>query len=47
MKIGQRPGKVTLADFKGQLNRPYEFFKPVDDDWVSSHEWLELILVSG
>ena len=22
MKIGQRPGKVTLADFKGQLNRP-------------------------
>ena len=39
MKIGQSPGKVTLADFKGQLNRPYHkfFFKSVDDDfgWAS------------
>jgi len=35
MKIGQSPGKVTLADFKGQLNRPYHkfFFKSVDDDF--------------
>ena len=34
MKISQSPGKVTLADFKGQLNRPYHkfFFKAMDDD---------------
>lgn len=34
MKIGSSPAKVTLADFKGQLNRPYHkfFFKSVDDD---------------
>ncbi len=34
LKINASPGKVTLADFKGQLNRPYHkfFFKSVDDD---------------
>lgn len=35
MKIPQNPGKVTLSDFKGQLNRTYQkfFFKSVDDDF--------------
>ncbi len=35
MKISQNPSKVTLADFKGQLNRSYQkfFFKSVDDDF--------------
>ena len=34
MKINSSPSKVTLADFKEQLNRPYHkfFFKAVDDD---------------
>jgi segment polarity protein dishevelled len=34
MKISQSPAKVTLADFKGQLNRSYHkfFFKAMDDD---------------
>ncbi len=35
MKISQPPTKVSLADFKGQLNRSYQkfFFKSVDDDF--------------
>lgn len=35
MKIPTSPGSVTLADFKGQLNRSYHkfFFKSVDDDF--------------
>ena len=35
MKILKSPEKVTLGDFKGQLNKMYQkfFFKSVDDDF--------------
>lgn len=35
MKISKQPEKVTLGDFKGQLNRTYIkfFFKSEDDDF--------------
>lgn len=35
MKIPKSPEKVTLGDFKGQLNKPFQkfFFKSVDDDF--------------
>ena len=34
MKIPTSPSKVTLKDFKEQLNRPYKkfFFRSKDDD---------------
>ena len=38
MKIMESPSKVTLKDFKAQLNRPYKkfYFRSTDDDigWV-------------
>ena len=47
MKIGQSPGKVTLADFKGQLNRPYHkfFFKSVDDDFGWDSPYIPLSVI--
>ena len=34
MKIMESPSKVTLKDFKAQLNRPYKkfYFRSTDDD---------------
>jgi segment polarity protein dishevelled len=34
MKIMEGPSKVTLKDFKAQLNRPYKkfYFRSTDDD---------------